>query len=113
MEKTTIKEKNLIAKMDNNIGKCRYFEKNIKRWKSGKQFGFLGLGVFVLVIDGKTEIVFNYFKVQKNKSGYKKQTMERHTMLFYLNDEEIKKMMEFENKFLNTKKNIIKTSTLI
>jgi len=31
MEKTTINEENLIAKMDNNIGKCRYFEKNIKK----------------------------------------------------------------------------------
>ena len=114
MEKTTIKEKNLIAKMDNNIGKCRYVEENLKRWKSGRQFGFLCLGAFVLDINEKTEIIFDYFKTQKNKTAYKKQRMERHTMLFYLNGEEIKKMTEFENKILNTKKkNIIKISTLI
>jgi len=114
MEKTTINEKNLIAKIENNIGKCRYIEKKLKRWKSGRQFGFLGLGAFVFVINGKTEIIFDYFKTQQNKTAYKKQRMERHTMLFYLNDEEIKKMMEFENKFLNTKKkNIIKIGTLI
>ena len=67
MEKTTIKEKNLIAKMDNNIGKCRYVEKNLKRWKSGRQFGFLGLGEFVFIINGKTEIIFDYVKTQKKK----------------------------------------------
>ena len=121
MEKTTtIKEQDLISKMENNVGKCKYFEKNLKRWKSGKQFGFLSLGAFVLVIDGKTEITFDYFKSiyytnlnQKNKNAYKKQRMERHTMLLHLDNNEIKKMTEFENKFLNTKKNIIKINTLV
>ena len=115
MEKTTINEENLVAKMDSNIGKYnRYVEENLKRWKSGRQFGFLGLGAFVFDINEKTEIIFDYFKTQKNKTAYKKQRMERHTMLFYLNGEEIKKMTEFENKILNTKKkNIIKIGTLI
>ena len=114
MKKTTINEENLVAKMDSNIGKYnRYVEENLKRWKSGRQFGFLGLGAFVFDINEKTEIIFDYFKTQKNKTAYKKQRMERHTMLFYLNGEEIKKMTEFENKILNTKKNIIKISTLI
>ena len=67
MKKTTIKEENLISKMDNNIGKCRYVEKNLKRWKSGRQFGFLGLGAFVLDINEKTEIIFDYFKTKKIK----------------------------------------------
>jgi len=105
MKKTTINEENLVAKMDSNIGKYnRYVEENLKRWKSGRQFGFLGLGAFVFDINEKTEIIFDYFKTQKNKTAYKKQRMERHTMLLYLNDKEIKKMMEFENKILNTKK---------
>ena len=109
-ETQVIPDRTLIEKLE--WGKCKYYRIILKLWQKNKISGLFGIGAVVITTHSETEVIFDYFKTVNERGKNIKTRIDKNTILFFLDDNEINTMNSFENTFLEIKKTRSKNKKL-